>query len=47
MEYYEKAEKIRSAGNDDPILRWNTCARLIMRHHLKPRDERHVELPLE
>jgi hypothetical protein len=47
MEYYEKAEAIRPAGNDDSILRWNTCARLIMRHHLKPRDEKHVELPLE
>ena len=47
MEHYEKAEAIRSAGNDDAILRWNTCARLIMRHHLQPRDEKHIELPLE
>lgn len=29
MECYEKAEAIRPQGNDDPILRWNTCARLI------------------
>jgi hypothetical protein len=29
MECYEKAEAIREAGNDDPILRWNACARLI------------------
>ena len=29
MECYEKAEAIREAGNDDPILRWNTCARMI------------------
>ncbi|HEY8166602.1 MAG TPA: hypothetical protein VIF83_13705 [Gemmatimonadaceae bacterium] len=29
MEWYEKAEKIRPAGNDDAILRWNTCARLL------------------
>lgn len=47
MEYYEKAQAIRPPGKDDSILRWNTCARLIMRHHLKPRDEKHVELPLE
>src|SRR6476660_3779999 len=29
MSWYEKAEAIRPAGNDDAILRWNTCARLI------------------
>ena len=40
MEHYEKAEAVRSAGNDDAILRWNTCARLIMRHHLQSRDEK-------
>jgi hypothetical protein len=37
MEWYEKAEAIRPAGNDDPILRWNACARIIMRNHLSPR----------
>ena len=47
MDHYEKAEAIRPAGKDDAILRWNTCARLIMRHNLKPRDEKYVELPLE
>jgi len=31
MNWYEKAEAIRPAGNDDALLRWNTCARLIMR----------------
>jgi hypothetical protein len=29
MAYYEKAEALRPAGNDDAILRWNTCARVI------------------
>lgn len=47
MDCYEEAEAIRPAGKDDAILRWNTCARLIMRHHLKPRDEKYVEQPLE
>jgi tetratricopeptide (TPR) repeat protein len=28
MKWYEKAEAIRPAGNDDAILRWNTCARV-------------------
>jgi len=31
MSWYEKAEAIRPAGNDDAILRWNTCARLLNR----------------
>ena len=47
MEFYEKAEAIRPAGNDDAILRWNTCARQIMRHHLQPLNEKYVEPPLE
>src|SRR5471032_2764197 len=29
MTSYEKAEKIRPEGNDDAVLRWNTCARMI------------------
>ena len=47
MENYEKAEATRPAGNDDSILRWNTCARLIMHYDLKPRNERYVEEQLE
>jgi len=31
MNWYEKAEAVRPAGNDDALLRWNACARLIMR----------------
>lgn len=47
MGHYEKAETIRPTGKDDSILRWNTCARLIMRYKLKPSDEKYVEPPLE
>ena len=47
MEFYEKAETLRPPGNDDAILRWNTCVRLIARYHLKPRDEEYFEPPLE
>ena len=47
MEFYEKAEATRPPGNDDAILRWNTCARQIMRHHLQPINEKSVEPPLE
>ena len=34
MDLYEKAESMRPPGNDDAILRWNTCARTIMTNHL-------------
>lgn len=37
MGFYEQAEKIRPAGNDDALLRWNACARLIMGNHLTAR----------
>lgn len=44
MESYERAEAIRPAGNDDAILRWNTCARILMRHpHLEPSAEERAE----
>ncbi len=43
MDCYEKAEAIRPPGNDDSILRWNTCARIIERNKLVPREEERVE----
>lgn len=47
MQLFEKAESLREKGQDDAILRWNTCARQIMTHHLTPRVEQYVEPPLE
>ena len=48
MTWYEKAETIRPPGNDDALLRWNTCARILMRHpHLQPGPQERTELPLE
>lgn len=35
MKFYEKAESLRPAGNDETILRWNTCARLLEKHEPK------------
>ena len=32
MSWYERAESLRPAGNDEAILRWNTCVRLLGRH---------------
>ncbi len=44
MIWYEKAQALRPPGNDDAILRWNTCARFLMRHrHLAPRPEETTE----
>lgn len=37
MKCFEKAEGLRPAGNDDAILRWNGCARIIDRNNLAPR----------
>lgn len=47
MSWYEKAEAIRPAGNDDAILRWNACARMIMRNNLVPRPGDVAEPVLE
>src|ERR1700730_13173708 len=47
MTWYEKAETLRPAKNDDALLHWNTCARLIMGNQLTPRVEEKIELSLE
>lgn len=41
MRLYEQAEAMRPAGNDDAILRWNTCVRII------ESDPVHIHAPLE
>ncbi|HEX8736024.1 MAG TPA: hypothetical protein VF721_11920 [Pyrinomonadaceae bacterium] len=38
MNWFEKAEAIRPPKNDDAILRWNGCARIITRNKLEPRE---------
>jgi hypothetical protein len=48
MQLFEDAESKRPPGNDDALLRWNTCARIIERNKLVPRqEEERVEFPLE
>src|SRR4051812_21231547 len=34
MKAFERAEALRQPGNDDAILRWNTCARAIAERRL-------------
>lgn len=44
MSWYERAEAVRAPGNDDALLRWNACARLLMRHpHLEATAEERYE----
>jgi hypothetical protein len=49
MRIYDQAEAIRPAGNDDVVLRWNTCARFLNAHpEICPdREEARVEHMLE
>src|SRR6266487_3782145 len=47
MHWFEKAEAIRPPGNDDALLRWNTCARMIAKNKLVPDVEEKIEYPLE
>jgi hypothetical protein len=40
MEHYERAERLRPHGNDDALLRWNTCVRILQRNReLAPEPE--------
>jgi hypothetical protein len=43
MGWYEKAEAIRPAENDEAILRWNTCVRLLGKHVQASTDARDYE----
>ncbi|HEX2723316.1 MAG TPA: hypothetical protein VHM24_10380, partial [Gemmatimonadaceae bacterium] len=48
MDWYEKAETMRPPGNDDAILRWNTCARVLSGNsHLAPANDTGYEPILE
>jgi hypothetical protein len=47
MQLYEQANEINKGENDDPILRWNTCARIIMENHLHERPSEDYESMLE
>ena len=47
MSCYEKAEALRPPGNDEALLRWNACARIIMGNKLTARSEEKIDLPLE
>jgi hypothetical protein len=44
LECFEEAERLRPTGNDDSLLRWNTCVRFLARHpSLAPREKESPE----
>jgi hypothetical protein len=48
MSHYEHAQSMRPPHDDSALLRWNTCARMLMRSpHLVPRSDERQDLPLE
>jgi hypothetical protein len=46
MDFYEKAERLRVPGNDDALLRWNSCLRLCERYELHAPSEERYQPPL-
>lgn len=48
LTFYAVAEALRPAGNDEVILRWNTCVRMLQRDpQLRPREAEAWEPSLE
>ena len=48
MKHFDEAETLSPSQNDEAILRWNTCARIIMNHpELEPQPEDQYEPYLE
>ncbi|MBX3357839.1 MAG: hypothetical protein KF745_05365 [Phycisphaeraceae bacterium] len=39
MEHFEGARRLAPSENDDAVLRWNTCVRIIERHGLRAAEE--------
>lgn len=48
MDWYEKAEAVRPPGNDDAVIRWNSCARILNAHpELTSRFDEPAEVVLD
>jgi len=47
MDFFDRAEKLRVPGNDDALLRWNSCLRLCERYQLHPEPEERLQPVLE
>lgn len=46
MKHYELAENIQPSTDDESVLRWNACVRLIQKHNLKASPEERGTEPL-
>ncbi len=46
LRLFEEAEGLRPAGNDDAVLRWNTCVRFLQRHKELAPSEVEVAEPI-
>ncbi|HEX9687938.1 MAG TPA: hypothetical protein VGB47_02565 [Thermoanaerobaculia bacterium] len=42
LAWFERAEQIRPAGNDDAILRWNRCVRILKSLSVSDREREHA-----
>lgn len=48
IDHYESADEVGPEGNEEALLRWNTCSRVIMRnHHVRPLPEEPEHTMLE
>jgi len=48
LSLFERAAALRTAGNDEALLRWNTCARLLNEHpEIRPDEEARQQEMLE
>jgi hypothetical protein len=48
LDCFDRAAAQRPAGNDDAILRWNTCVRMLERHpHVRASEETYEPLMME
>ena len=44
MQYFEEAETLHPTGNDDAVLRWNRCIRLLEKLPQFESEEHHTTL---
>ncbi len=46
MRFFEEAERLRPAGNDSSILRWNACVRFLERHNALTTKTEEIQEPI-
>ncbi|MBK5291245.1 MAG: hypothetical protein JJE04_06160 [Acidobacteriia bacterium] len=46
LRLFEEAERLSAAGNDDAVLRWNTCVRFLKKHKELAPGEAEVAAPI-